>query len=139
MQAWRVEKHGGVEALGLVQLATPVPGPMEVLVRVEAVGLNHLDIWVRKGVPGHNFPLPLTPGCDIAGTIAGFGPGAEQGALRRSTCRTQPRDSRGRCEACLGGMDPLCRHYGILGETRDGGCADFVVVPVANVIPRPAN
>ena len=78
MRAWRVEQHGGVEALVEKDLSTPTPGPMEVLVRVEAVGLNHLDIWVRKGVPGHQFPLPLTPGCDVAGVIEAFGPGAEK-------------------------------------------------------------
>ena len=53
------------------------PAPHEVLVRVEAVGLNHLDLWVRKGVPGHVFPLPLVPGSDSAGRIDAFGPGAE--------------------------------------------------------------
>jgi NADPH:quinone reductase-like Zn-dependent oxidoreductase len=152
MQAWRVEKHGGTgaadSALVLRDLPMPVPGPMEVLVKVEAVGLNHLDIWVRKGVPGHKFPLPLTPGCDVAGTIAAFGPGAE-GALSAAgpggtaLCEGAPvllhaGVSCGRCQACLSGFDPLCPRYGILGETRDGGCADFIVVPATNVIARPA-
>jgi NADPH:quinone reductase-like Zn-dependent oxidoreductase len=138
MQAWRVEQHGGPDALVRKTLPIPVPGPMEVLVRVEAVGLNHLDIWVRKGVPGHKFPLPLTPGCDVSGVIEGFGPGADRDLSLGAPVILNPGVSCGRCQACLGGFDPLCRHYGILGETRDGGCADFIVVPAANVILRPA-
>src|SRR5262249_2592152 len=111
MQAWRIEKHGGLEALQLIQASVPVPGPMEVLVRVEAVGLNHLDIWVRKGVPGHHFPLPLIPGCDVAGVIEGFGPGSESAlSLPMGTpVVLNAGVSCGRCSACLGGFDPLCR------------------------------
>jgi NADPH:quinone reductase-like Zn-dependent oxidoreductase len=147
MQAWRIEQHGDLTALKRADLPAPTPGPMQALVRVEAVGLNHLDLWVRKGVPGHKFPLPLIPGCDIAGSIAALGPGAED-ALKLagvggkplaegSPILVNPGVSCGRCEACLGGFDPLCRQYGILGETQDGGCADFITVPVANVIARP--
>ena len=120
----------------------PEPGPLEVRVKVEAVGLNHLDVWVRKGVPGHTFPLPITPGCDIAGTIDHFGPGAEKALSRESLVLgspvlISPGISCGRCEACLGGFDPLCAHYGILGETQDGGCAEFINVPLQNIIARP--
>jgi NADPH:quinone reductase-like Zn-dependent oxidoreductase len=143
MKAWRIEQHGGTEALVRKEIPAPVPGPMQVLVRVEAVGLNHLDLWVRKGVPGHQFPLPLTPGCDVSGVIESFGAGAEDalsasGLVAGSPVILNPGLSCGRCEACLGGFDPLCAKYGILGETRDGGCADLVVVPTTNIIARPA-
>ena len=77
MRSWRVSRHGGVEVLERIESPAPEPGPLEVRVRVEAVGLNHLDLWVRKGVPGHVFPLPLVPGSDSAGRIDAFGPGAE--------------------------------------------------------------
>jgi NADPH:quinone reductase-like Zn-dependent oxidoreductase len=142
MQAWRVEQHGGPEALKRIDVAAPVPAPMHALVRVQAAGLNHLDVWVRKGVPGHKFPLPITPGCDVAGVIEGFGPGAAE-ALARDGLKTgsevivNPGLSCGRCEACLGGFDPLCVRYGILGETCDGGFADYVSVPISNLIARP--
>ena len=110
---------------------------MQVRLRVEAVGLNHLDIWVRKGVSGHRFPLPMTPGSDISGVIEELGPGSE--FTLGSPVLVNPGVSCGRCEACLGGFDPLCRGYGIFGETQDGGCADFINVPVQNLIARPAS
>ncbi|MCM2276973.1 MAG: zinc-binding dehydrogenase [Oligoflexia bacterium] len=143
MRAWRIEKHGGPEVLVRKELPEPQPGPMQVRVKVEAVGLNHLDVWTRNGVPGHKFPLPITPGCDVAGVLEAFGPGAEaalapDGLKTGSAVVLNPGTSCGRCEACLGGFDPLCARYGILGETQDGGCADHVIVPVANLIARPA-
>jgi NADPH:quinone reductase-like Zn-dependent oxidoreductase len=142
MKAWKIVKHGGPEVLQYIDVPEPQCGPMQVKVRVEAVGLNHLDVWVQKGVEGHKFPLPMTPGCDISGRIVKFGPGAQEAlALDNIQLDTpvliNPGISCGRCEACLGGFDPLCRHYGIIGETQDGGCAEFVVVPLANILARP--
>ncbi|OFZ18683.1 MAG: hypothetical protein A2X94_14340 [Bdellovibrionales bacterium GWB1_55_8] len=144
MKAWRVENHGGLDALTRLEIPKPEVRPGEVRVRVQAVGLNQLDIWVRKGVQGHVFPLPLIPGCDISGVVDQIAPGAEEslaqdGVKPGSPVIVNPGVSCGRCEACLGGFDPLCRHYGIFGETRDGGCADYIVVPAANVIARPTN
>jgi 2-desacetyl-2-hydroxyethyl bacteriochlorophyllide A dehydrogenase len=144
MKAWRISKHGdsqnSSDVLKYQDVPTPAPGPLEVLVKVKAVGLNHLDVWVRKGVPGHTFPLPLTPGCDVAGEIAALGEGAEHAFPKLALgakVLVNPGLSCGHCQACLGGFDPLCAEFGILGETQDGGCADFVCVPVANLIPLP--
>ena len=142
MKAWQVRQHGGLEALELVELPAPVVGPMQAQVRVQAVGLNHLDIWVRKGVEGHKFPLPLIPGCDVAGVISELGSGSPQ-ALQKtglavgSEVVINPGLSCGHCEACLGGFDPLCSEYGIPGETVNGGCAEYITVPIANLIVRP--
>jgi len=142
MKAWRITRHGGPETLERLELPKPEVHPGEVRVRVQAVGLNHLDLWTRNGVPGHKFPLPITPGCDIAGVVDHIGVGSEE-SLARDGIKPgvpvvmNPGTSCGHCEACLGGFDPLCKQYGILGETRDGGCADYVVVPAANVIARP--
>ncbi len=140
MKAWRITRHGGPEVLEYLELPDPVAGPMQVRVRIEAVGLNHLDVWTRKGVPGHKFPLPITPGCDVAGVIDSFGPGAAEALDLKAgdPVVLSAGTSCGRCEQCLGGFDPLCPRYGIIGETQDGGCADYLVVPVANVIRRPA-
>ncbi|MFY7949251.1 MAG: alcohol dehydrogenase catalytic domain-containing protein, partial [Gemmatimonas sp.] len=71
-----VREHGGIDKLQLTERPIPSPGPGEVRVRVRAIGLNHLDTWVRRGVPGHTFPLPLVPSSDAAGVIDALGPGA---------------------------------------------------------------
>ena len=104
--------------------------------RVRAVGLNHLDLWVRKGVPGHVFPLPIVPGCDLAGVVEALGPGADGVAVGDEVV-VAPGVSCGRCPSCRAGEDPLCRHYGILGESRDGGCQELLVVPDVGVFPKP--
>jgi NADPH:quinone reductase-like Zn-dependent oxidoreductase len=130
MRAVVVRAHGGPESLELTELPVPEPGPGEIRIRVQAVGLNHLDVWVRKGVPGHVFPLPIVPGCDVAGVVDALGAGAT-GAAAGDEVVVGPLLTCGRCRACR------CREAGILGESRDGGCAEYVVVPQANVFPRP--
>lgn len=142
MKAWRIAAHGGLEVLKREEVTTPAAGPMQARIRVEAVGLNHLDLWVRKGVPGHKFPLPITPGCDVVGVIESFGPGAEAAVSARglaigSPVILNPGFSCGVCEACLGGFDPLCKQYGIAGEHFDGGCAEMICAPIENLVARP--
>jgi NADPH:quinone reductase-like Zn-dependent oxidoreductase len=139
MKAWRIDSHGGNEVLKRVDLDTPKPAPGQVRIDVAAVGLNHLDLWVRKGVPGHKFPLPLIPGTDSVGTIVEFGEGSEAETKLKIGSRVivAPGVSCGKCVFCLSDQDPLCADYGILGETRDGGCADSIVVPVRNLIAIP--
>ncbi len=144
MKAWRIHQHGGPEVLSWMDVPDPVAAPLQAVVQVEAVGLNHLDLWVRQGVPGHSFHLPMTPGGDISGTVLALGPGAEEYLAQTKTSISigspvllQPGISCGQCEACFKGFDPLCRAYGILGETQDGGCAEQIVVPLSSLIPRP--
>jgi NADPH:quinone reductase-like Zn-dependent oxidoreductase len=131
-----IREHGGPEVLGIEDRPEPVPGPREVRVKVRAVGLNHLDLWVRNGVPGHTFPLPIVPGCDVSGTVDALGPGAA-GVAEGDEVVVAPGISCGRCQACRKGDDPLCRDYGILGESRDGGCQEQVVVPDVCVFLKP--
>jgi NADPH:quinone reductase-like Zn-dependent oxidoreductase len=138
MRAVVIEEHGGRDALRIAERPDPEPGPGQVRVRVRAVALNHLDIWVRKGIPGVQYPLPLIPGCDGAGLVDALGPGVT-GLEPGSECVLAPGVSCGRCEACSRGDDNLCRYYGILGENRDGTCADFIVVPGQNVLAKPGN
>ena len=136
MRVYLIESHGGPEALGLRERPVPEPGPGEARVRVLAVALNHLDLWVRRGVPGHTFPLPLIPGCDIAGTITALGPGPSRWTLGQQVLAA-PGIGCGGCPACLAGRDHLCRSYGIFGETRDGGCAEAVVIPQSHLLAPP--
>jgi NADPH:quinone reductase-like Zn-dependent oxidoreductase len=132
-----IREHGGLEVLRFEDRPVPEPGPREVRVRVRAVGINHLDIWVRKGVPGHTFPLPIVPGCDVSGVVDACGPGAA-GCKAGDEVVVAPGLSCGRCQHCREGRDELCREYGILGETRDGGCQEYLVVPDTSVFPKPA-
>jgi NADPH:quinone reductase-like Zn-dependent oxidoreductase len=138
MRAIVVRAHGGPDALVLEERPMPEPGPGQVRVRVRAAGVNHLDAWVRRGVPGHAFPLPIVPGADAAGVIDALGAGVSTHAVGDEVV-VLPGVSCGVCALCLSGDDPLCRHYGILGESRDGTYAEYVVVPAANVAAKPAN
>ncbi|HUO87239.1 MAG TPA: zinc-binding dehydrogenase [Thermoanaerobaculia bacterium] len=137
MRAWQISHHGGPEALEWKELPDPEPGPGEVRVAVRACAVNHLDLWVRNGVPGHRFPLPLVPGSEVAGVVDAVGAGVDDVAPGFPTL-VAPGVSCGVCERCLGGEDMLCRDYGILGEHRDGGYAELLVVPRRNVLALPA-
>ncbi|MFT7622042.1 MAG: NADPH:quinone reductase-like Zn-dependent oxidoreductase [Myxococcota bacterium] len=132
MRAAIIRQHGGLDAIKVETVPDPEPGPGEALIRVKACALNHMDLWARKGIPGFAFPLPLIPGCDLAGEVV-FASGMEAG----TPVVVQPGVSCGACAHCLTGHDMLCRHYGILGETQNGGCAQLAVVPRANLMPKP--
>ena len=131
-----VRAHGGVDVLRLEERPVPEPAPGQVRVRVQAIGLNHLDTWVRRGVPGHTFPLPLIPSSDGCGVVDALGAGVT-GVKEGDAVVVLPGVSCGACEACQLGTDQLCRHYHILGESCDGTSAEYVCLPVANVAPLP--
>jgi NADPH:quinone reductase-like Zn-dependent oxidoreductase len=137
MKAVVIRAHGGLEQLRLEERPLPGPGPGQVRVRVAAAGVNHLDTWVRRGVPGHTFPLPLVPGCDGAGVIDAVGPGV---AVRKAGERVvlAPGFTRAPDAETARGRDQLSATYGIFGETTDGTCAEAVVVPEGNALPLPA-
>jgi alcohol dehydrogenase len=116
MQATLIREHGGPDQLVVDSLARPRPGVGEVLVRVGACAVNHLDIFVRRGMPALKVPLPHTSGGDIAGWIEELGPGVE--GLERDGPIL---------------VDPAVRG-GALGENKPGGLAEYVVVPAENVI-----
>jgi len=136
MRAVGFTRHGGPEVLEVIELPTPEPRAREVRVRVKAVALNHLDVWVRKGWQGLKLQLPHVLGADIAGVVDAVG--AEVTDLEPGTevC-VNPGLSCGVCERCLKGDDNLCRHYSILGEHVRGGNAEFVCVPRQNILPKP--
>ena len=132
MKAVRFHKPGGLDVLSYEDVADPEPASGEVLIKVRACALNHLDLWQRRGIDG--VLLPHCPGSDIAGEVVrGEAPGVAEG-LR---VMLQPGISCGRCGACLGGQDNLCRSYGLVGHHSEGGYAEFVTVPVENLIPIP--
>jgi NADPH:quinone reductase-like Zn-dependent oxidoreductase len=135
MQAIVLREHGGPEVLRPEQLPTPEPGPGQVRVRIRAVALNHLDIWVRKGGPAFHLEYPHRLGSDVVGEVDAVGPGAT--AATGAKVVVQPGLSCGKCAACLGGRDNLCRFYKILGENTQGGYAEYIVVPEVNLAPYP--
>ncbi len=136
MRAILMEARGGPEVLKLKEVATPTPGPKEVLVRLKAAALNHLDIWVRKGVASPRLPLPHILGADGAGVVEAVGPGVKAFSPGDEVV-INPGLSCGTCERCLRGEDNLCPHYGILGEHRPGTYAEHVVLPEVNLLPKP--
>lgn len=139
MKAVRFHEHGGPEVLRYESVPDPAPRPTEVLLRVKAVALNHLDVWLRKGLPGMTIPLPKIGGCDIAGEVAAVGTLCSRITVGQRIL-VSPGVSCGQCAACLRGDDNLCLAFKVVGGyALDGGCADFVCVPEVNCLAVPDN
>jgi len=136
MQAVIFRTHGGPETLKFTEVPTPTPGPGEVLVRVKACAINHLDLWIRQGLPAYQIRLPHISGCDIAGVVERLGSEVES-VQRERPVIVAPGLSCGECAWCRDGADNLCQSYGIVGAKTDGGYAEFAVVPANNLIPLP--
>ncbi len=138
MRAALIRTQGGPEVLELAEIDAPKPGPAEALVRVRACALNHLDIWTRSGRAGYTPPFPHVLGNDIAGEVASLPAGVDTTGLAvGQRVMLQPGTSCGRCLMCVSGDDFACRRYQILGHGRSGGYAEWVAVPLANLIPIP--
>lgn len=119
MRAVHVPEHGGPEVLRIVDLPDPTPAPGEVVVRMTAASLNHLDLWVRRGMPGMPIPLPIIPGCDGTGVIAALGEGVCDLAVGDRVV-VLPGHSSGQSAHDRAGNDHLSDDYGIRGEHSDG-------------------
>jgi NADPH:quinone reductase-like Zn-dependent oxidoreductase len=136
MKAVVFHQHGGPEVFQYTDVEKPSPGPSDVLIEVEATSINHIDIFLRRGMPGVKVPMPKIVGSDAAGIIrevgrdvAGLQPG------QRVTIN--PGISCGRCEACAAGFGSQCISYSMVGESRDGAYAQFIAVPAHIVLPIP--
>lgn len=136
MKAAYFERHGGPEVLVVGPLANPEPRPGEALVAVEAVALNHLDLWVRRGLPGLDVAFPHIGGSDFAGRIVALGAGVE-GWDEGDRVTANPGLWCGRCEACRREEHCLCDRYGIVGEHVGGALAELVTVPAGNLLRLP--
>lgn len=132
MESWVLQESPGAYTWG--EVADPEPGPGDVRVRVVASALNHMDLWLTKGMPKPT--LPHVPGCDGAGVVDALGPGVD-GVDIGDEVVLNPAVSCRRCRACLAGDSPLCRRFQILGEQRWGAHGAYVVVPTENVSPKP--
>lgn len=138
MKAAAIDGHGGVEVFRVTELPEPVINDNEVLVRVRACALNHLDVWVRRGLPGLQLEMPHVLGCDISGVIEKAGRLVTT-AKEGDEVVLSPGLSCMHCEYCLSARDNLCPAYDILGYRANGGYAEFVKAPSVNVIPKPKN
>ena len=138
MKAIVFHEHGDPSVLHYTDVNEPHLHPNEVLVRVHACALNHLDLWVRRGLPGVPIPLPHIPGSDVAGEVAKIGPEVHNVHIGQKVVLA-PGVTCGRCPACVSGRDNLCRDYSNLGFMTDGGCAEYVRCPEVNCMPYPEN
>ena len=138
MKAVIVQQHGGPEVLEFRDVAAPTIKPNEVLIAVKACALNHLDVWVRGGLPGIKIPLPHILGNDIAGIVREVGELVTWVSVGDEVM-VQPGVSCGHCTECLAGRDNFCRDYDIIGYRRAGGYAELVAVPGVNILPKPKN
>jgi len=131
-------QHGGPEVLKYEDAPNPAIRPNEVLVRIKACALNHLDLWVRQGLPNVPIPLPHIPGSDVSGEIAQTGAEVTTARVGQKVVLI-PGVTCGKCAACLSGQDNRCRQFTNLGYMIDGGCAEFVRAPEVNCLPYPEN
>jgi 2-desacetyl-2-hydroxyethyl bacteriochlorophyllide A dehydrogenase len=136
MRCVRIHEHGGVDKLLLEEVPTPTIGPNDVLVRVKATSVNHLDLWVRQGLPGVRFPLPMIPGVDAAGIAEGVGEAVRHVRIGDRVVVAQGI-SCGHCKQCLNGNENLCKEYRLIGEHRDGADAEYIAVPGRNILKLP--
>lgn len=133
MRAAIFHEHGGPEVVVVEEIATPEPGAGEVRLRVEAVGMNHLDLWVRRGLPIET-TMPHIGGSDIVGVVDAVGEGVKDVDVG-GRCLVNPSLWCGACEWCLAGEESMCVSYRIIGEHTQGGLAEFAVVPARNLYP----
>jgi NADPH:quinone reductase-like Zn-dependent oxidoreductase len=130
----RIHEDGGPEVLRLEDVEPPVPEGSAAVVQVRSSALNHLDVWLRRGLP--SVPKPRTLGADGAGVVAQLGPDAA-GVEVGQPVLINPGLFCRRCRFCLAGEHSMCLRFKVLGEHVDGTNADYVLVPSRNLHPIP--
>src|SRR5262245_3609977 len=136
MKAVLFHAHGGPEVLQYEDAPDPKPGRGEVLLEVKATSINHIDIFLRRGMPGVKVPLPKIAGCDASGIVREVG-GDVIGLKNGDRVTINPGISCGHCEFCAAGFGSQCTTYRMVGEHTDGSYAELLKVPAHIVLPIP--
>jgi NADPH:quinone reductase-like Zn-dependent oxidoreductase len=136
MKAVRIHQHGGREVLKYEDIPEPGIKANEVLVHVRACALNHLDLWVRNGLPGMKFAMPHILGSDIAGEVIRVGDLCER-VKPGQRVLLSPGLSCRQCAQCVSGIDNQCRRYTLFGTGVDGGNREYMPAPEYTIIPIP--
>jgi NADPH:quinone reductase-like Zn-dependent oxidoreductase len=136
MKAVVFHEHGGPEVLRYEDAPDPKPGRGDVLIEVKATSINHIDIFLRRGMPGVRVPLPKIAGCDAAGIIREVGPDVS-GLKVGDRVTINPGIGCGHCEFCASGFGSQCTTYAMVGEHIDGAYAQLLRVPAHIVLPIP--
>jgi NADPH:quinone reductase-like Zn-dependent oxidoreductase len=139
MQALSLTSFGSpLDAFRFERIETPRPLKGEVLVKVEACALNHLDLWIRQGKPAPLHGLPHILGSDIAGTVAEIGQNVTNCTVGQRVV-VQPGLSCEQCVECMAGKHNECKQYTTIGMGHNGGYSEFCCVPAQNIVPIPKN
>ena len=138
MRAAVIQEHGEVDKLRIEEVPEPEYAEDEIVLKVHSAGLNHLDIWVRKGRSNLNLPKPHVLGSDAAGVVVAAGAKVTNVSVGDEVI-VNPGLSCGNCEYCNRGQQSECITFGILGLTRHGTFAEQVAIPSRNVIPKPSH
>jgi NADPH:quinone reductase-like Zn-dependent oxidoreductase len=136
MKAARIHQHGSPEVLVYEDVPDPKIKANQILLRVKACSLNHLDLFVRAGIPGMKFAMPHILGCDIAGEVVEVGELCER-VKPGWRVLLSPGVSCRQCDQCAAGRDNFCRRYTIFGYGIDGGDAELVAAPEWTAIQIP--
>ncbi|EDP73894.1 zinc-binding dehydrogenase [Hydrogenivirga sp. 128-5-R1-1] len=136
MKAAYYDKHGSYENIKLEEFPVPDINDNEVLVKVKAFSLNHLDIWVMEGKYPVEIPLPHIFASDASGIVEKVGKNVENVKVGDEVI-VYPGLSCGYCEKCLSGKDNECSQFRVLGVLENGVSAEYVKVPAVNVFKKP--
>jgi len=137
LKAIRIHEHGGVDKLRFQDAPDPeITAPKDVIVKLEAAALNHIDIWVRMGATGMEIPMPHILGADGAGVVVDVGSEVKSLRAGDKVC-LYSFTGCGECEFCLSDRDFMCIRVKALGERLDGTYAERVKVAPENCFPIP--
>ncbi len=138
MKAVTINYHGDLDALKFAEIDNPTISSNEILIQTKAAALNHLDIFVRKGIPGLELKFPHILGADGAGIVAEIGSHVKNFKVGDRVL-VNPGLSCNRCEFCLSGEHSQCLKFSILGEQTHGTFAEYFKVPEENAYPIPGH